>query len=189
MCPLTSLLPFLTHPPHPLSPTHHAGATKTQVADQSDRLVAAVTKLLGPAASELFVAGVSGGAAASLSTAGASEEGGALKVQSIPSGQPPSGPALLNDGFMQFEGPTYEGSTLSIQSAEPSKPHKGSKGGGVGALSMEGTGAAPPLTVVLAAFGADPLAIYKHAGDPARWVDNGWAQLLSGCVREVMCCA
>lgn len=107
------------------------------------------------------VVSLSGGPGASDSHSGAravaghqaqqAEEVG-LSVQSAPTGQQASGPFLLKDGFMQFEGPTYpsEGSTLSIQSAE------------------DGTSGSGDVQVVLAAAGSDPRVLYDHASSPDR---------------------
>lgn len=90
------------------------------------------------------------------------EEAASLAIQSAPVGQPASGPFLLKDGFMQFEGPTYprEDGTLSIQSAED-----GSSGGN------------GDVQVVLAAAGSEPQVLYERASTPDRqaWLHGTWA--------------
>lgn len=138
------------------------GATQTQVASQASRISAAVGQMLSPGVTSTpAVVSLSGGPGASDSHSGAravaghqaqqAEEAG-LSVQSAPTGQQASGPFLLKDGFMQFEGPTYpsEGSTLSIQSVE------------------DGTSGSGDVQVVLAAAGSDPRVLYDHASYPDR---------------------
>ncbi|PRW56282.1 hypothetical protein C2E21_4979 [Chlorella sorokiniana] len=144
-----------------------AGATQTQVASQSSRISSAVAQLLSPGVTSTpAVVALSGGPGASDSHSGAQaaigqqaeqaqqEKEASLAVQSAPVGQPASGPFLLKDGFMQFEGPTYpsERSTLSIQSVEDGT--RGSSNGDV--------------QVVLATAGSDPRVLYEHASSPDR---------------------
>ncbi|KAI7840372.1 hypothetical protein COHA_005916 [Chlorella ohadii] len=142
-----------------------AGATQTQVADQASRISSAVAQMLSPGMTGTpAVVALRGGPGASDSHSGARavagqqaqqaqrEQEASLAVQSAPVGQPASGPFLLKDGFMQFEGPTYppsEPGLLSIQSAE------------------DGTGSGD-VQVVLAASGSDPLVLYQHASSPDR---------------------
>ena len=144
------------------------------MAAQASRLSSAVAQLLSPGvAGTPFVAALSGGPGASDSHSGAAaaavqqaqqEQEASLSVQSAPadlvvrltpSGQPAAGPFLLDDGFMQFEGPTYprHGGLLSIQSVEDS----GGSSGGSG-----------DVRAVLAAAGADPQALYGRASAPDR---------------------
>lgn len=74
-------------------PPAAAGATATQVADQSDRLVAAVAQLLGAESDDTFVAATSGGPGAS-KAAGAqrrllAQAGSPLQVTVVAAGADP----------------------------------------------------------------------------------------------------
>lgn len=134
------------------------GATRWQVADQADRLTAAVTKLLGPGrATGAFVAATAGGAAAQPASGDQR-----IQAQSLLVGSAPTGDALLDDGFMQFEGPSYgPAGAFAIQEGEATTATAGTETGA-------STGSDATLTVTVAAAGADPLALHKHADDATR---------------------
>lgn len=137
----------------------YPAGTAQQVADQKDRLVAAVEQLLSPGATDTFVAAVAGGPAAD---AAGGEAGGAFQVQSAeertpvaPGSAAAGGPgALPKDGFMAFEGPSF--STFSTQSSEPAAA-KGKRGGDVSATGLD---TMPPLQVTRPA----PISSRCHAG-------------------------
>lgn len=133
------------------------------MSDQANRLTAAVTKLLGPGAAGAFVAGTAGGAAAAQQGSGDQR----IQAQSLLVGTAPTGGALLDDGFMQFEGPSYGPAAFAIQ--EGKAPGAAAAGAATDAAGKDaGTGHDAALEVTVAAAGADPLALHKHADDAAR---------------------
>lgn len=143
-------------------PSSTVGTNRAMVADQDDRLTAAVTKLLGPGATNTFVAALTGGPGADDGTGefAVTSGGGAgqgAQVEPTPAGQTAALPFLLADGFMQFEGPSFSSQSTGGKPAADLSVQEASV-----------QDAAPaPLRVTLAATGDDPLALCEHASDTA----------------------